>query len=317
MTALTLLAVCVLDGSLGDPRWLPHPVRAMGWVIQTVDEWVVRRKISDRQLVIVGIILAVLLPGLAYLLALGLINAALSIHTYVGLTVEIILGGSTIAMRDLYDHAKSVHSELLQGNLEQGRRAVGHMVGRDTDQLTEQEVVRGTVESTAESVVDGVVAPLFFLALGGVPLAMAFKAVSTLDSMVGYRRGHYRNLGWASAKLDDIANWIPARITACLMVLAGGVLGKGLSTMWQGMKILRRDAAKHPSPNSGWPEAAMAGALGVQLGGMNRYHGQPEARPILGDDVLPLLPERIQQALNLLVLTYSLAILVAVLWVMV
>ena len=315
MSPLVLLAICILDGCLGDPRWFPHPVRSMGWVIGKIDQWVIRNTFSPGTIAIIGVCLAFVLPGVSYVLVTGIIYFSINLHNSFGLAVEIILGWTTLAMRDLFDHAQVVRMQLDSGNLEQAKQAVGRIVGRDTAHLSESEVVRGTVESLAESSVDGVVAPLFYLALGGVPLAMAFKAISTLDSIVGYRRNHYQYLGWASAKLDDLANWIPARVTAGLIIVAGGIHAGSIQAMKYTLMLLRRDAAKHPSPNSGWAEAAMAGVLGVQLGGTNVYHGTSETRATLGDNVKPLRPHTIGQARSILSLTFLFTMALALGWV--
>jgi len=186
-------------------------------------------------------------------------------------------------------------------------------VGRDTAALSEEEIVRATVESVSENTSDGIVAPLFYLALGGPACAMAYKAINTLDSMVGYRSDRYRDFGWASARTDDLANWIPARLTAVAMSVAAAIrLGTGLSA-W---RICWRDARNHPSPNSGWPEAAMAGALGVQLGGGNVYGGEPEVGVRLGDPFAPFCLALIPVALQVMGVAYGLLVIGLMGWVM-
>jgi adenosylcobinamide-phosphate synthase len=185
------------------------------------------------------------------------------------------MAATTLAWRDLVDHVGAVSAALKTGSLERARQAVGLIVGRDTQQLSESEVIRAAVETIAESACDGVIAPLLFLVAGGPPLAIAYKAVSTLDSMVGHRDDEYRDVGWASARLDDFANWVPARLTAWMIAAAAGLVLFSAKAMAKSSAILLRDGHKHPSPNSGRPEAAMAGALGVQLGGLNWYGGRP------------------------------------------
>jgi adenosylcobinamide-phosphate synthase len=182
-------------------------------------------------------------------------------------------------------------------------------VGRDTNHLSEPEVVRATAETIAESASDGIIAPLVYLVVGGPPLALAYKAINTLDSMIGHRDNRYRDLGWASARLDDAVNWLPARLTAVFLVLAAGIY---TGTMRQAWRIMRRDGDKHPSPNSGWPEAAMAGALGVQFGGTNFYGGDRSERARLGDPLMPLSPCHITAALRLMAVASLMAVILAV-----
>jgi adenosylcobinamide-phosphate synthase len=249
-----------------------------------------------------GILLAFSLPTLAYAVGWGTIELAGRFHWAVRSGAEILLAFTTLAARDLVDHARTVLRALESGSLDGARQAVSRIVGRDVAELSEPEVVRATVETVAESTADGVVAPLFYLTLGGAPLAMAYKAVSTLDSMIGHRDARHRYFGWASARLDDSANWVPARLTACLFVLASWFLSRRAKTALCAWAIVRRDGRKHPSPNSGWPEAAMAGYLGVQLGGVNLYDGVPEERPLLGDPGAALRAAHIRSALVLMVI---------------
>jgi len=297
MTASTLVLACLLDLLAGDPRWFPHPVRLMGRVI-TGYETAVRPWVRSRGgLRFAGVVLAMGLPLGAAAGAWGLIRLADLVHPWMGSGVEVFLAYTTLAARDLADHALAVRRALLSGSLDEARRAVSEIVGRDTEGLSEAEVVRATVETVAESTADGLIAPLLCLALGGVPLAFAFKAVSTLDSMVGHRDERYEDFGWASARLDDAANWLPARLTAGLMVLAAAFVAGRAAVAGRTWRILLRDGRKHASPNSGWPEAAMAGALHVQLGGTNRYDGLAVERPRLGDPGPALTADHIAEAL--------------------
>jgi adenosylcobinamide-phosphate synthase len=316
MTAVDVLAAAALDAALGDPRWLPHPVRAMGAVIAWCDEQVRRLCRSPRSLRAAGLCLALVLPASIYLAAQFLIEAAGSSSSSLGHAVTIGLASTTLAGRDLLDHVQSVSRALRGGNVSGARQAVGMIVGRDTDDLPEDELVRATVETIAESTADGVIAPLLYLAVGGAPLALAYKAVNTLDSMVGHRDERHLHFGWASARLDDLANWIPARATAGLIVVGSGIAGGQWSRMRDSWRILLRDGHRHPSPNSGRPEAAMAGALGVQLGGVNYYDGCPQERPRLGDSKRMLTPSDIAEASRIMIASYVLGLLlvVAALW---
>lgn len=314
MTGPSLLLACFLDAWLGDPRWLPHPVRLMGRCIVRYETAIRRIAQSPTGLRAAGLALAVCLPIGVWATGWGLIRLAGLVHPLAATGVEILLAYTTLAVRDLANHAGLVLRALRGGTLEEARAAVSHIVGRDADSLSEPDVVRATVETIAESTADGGIAPLFYLALGGAPLALAFKAVSTLDSMVGHRDACYRDFGWASARLDDAANWIPARLAACLLVLAGGFTRFRADLVVRAWSIVMRDADKHESPNSGWPEAAMAGLLHVQLGGRNVYEGIVIERPRLGDPGQALQADHIRQALVLMVTASVLAAGLAVAW---
>ncbi len=316
MTGSELVLAAGLDLIMGDPRWLPHPVRAMGQVIAWCDDHVREICRSPRALRLAGVILALGLPTGVYLLVHWLVVEAGAVAEWLGFVVTIGLASSTLAGRDLWDHMQAVKQPLQQGDLVGARQAVAMIVGRDTQELSESEVVRATVETVAESTADGVVAPLFYLVIGGPPLAFAYKAVNTLDSMVGHRDEQHIDFGWASARLDDVANWIPARLAAVLLLLAAGLVTLNLDRMIRGWHVLRRDGRQHPSPNSGRPEAAIAGALGVQLGGTNYYDGIANERPTLGDGRRELVAEDITLAAQLMGVASLLGVMIGagVLW---
>jgi len=311
MNPFDLLVACMLDATIGDPRTLPHPVRWMGKLVAYTERSIRSFCDGPRALRIAGSVLAVGLPGLAFLLSWTLIAAGTTVHEWVGRGIGIWLASTALAWRDLIDHVGAVCDALKAGSLEDARHTVGLIVGRDTNNLSETEVVRATVETIAESASDGVIAPLLYLAVGGPPLALAYKAVSTLDSMIGHRDEQYRDFGWASARLDDIANWIPARITAALISVGAGVIFLNTRSMRRSGVILLRDGHKHPSPNSGRPEAAMAGALGVQLGGVNFYQGLRAERPVLGDAIEPLSIKHVDQAKRIMSVAYVMTIAVS------
>ncbi len=277
-----LLAAAGLDAVAGDPRWFPHPVRGIGIIIRWCDNNI--RKVSRHPAVLraAGIVLALGLPLLVFVLSYEVMVMADEIVWWLGSLVSIGLAWTTLAARDLWSHVQAVSEPLGRGNLSEARRAVGMIVGRDTDQLSQEDVIRATIETTAESISDGIIAPLFYLALGGAPLALAYKAVNTLDSMIGHKDERYVDFGWASARLDDFANWVPARLSAVLIVIAGALIMSERARIRTGWHVLRRDGSRHPSPNSGWPEAAMAGSLGVRLGGSNFYYGIRNDRPLIG-----------------------------------
>jgi adenosylcobinamide-phosphate synthase len=316
MTGNELAVACLLDAAVGDPRWFPHPVRWMGLIVDWCDRRVHQLLLTPAKQRMAGVLVAVVLPAGAYATGAMLIWFGSSVDPLWGSAVAVLLAWTTLAARDLFDHVVAVQRALQSVSLMEARVAVAKIVGRDTEEMDESDIVRATVETIAESTADGIMAPLFYLVLGGAPLALAYKAVSTLDSMIGHLDDRYRWFGWASARLDDAANFIPARITALLLVLSAGIVSRSWPAMQHAWKILIRDGKQHPSPNSGRPEAAMAGALGVQLGGINRYDGLPVARPCLGDPDQPLTRAHIGMALTLMLWTSLTGVLLSVGWLL-
>lgn len=271
MTRWELLAGVGLDVVLGDPRWVPHPVRAIGWLVSR-SERVWRR--SGLPLRLAG----VLLCGSVVLITTSLVWLTLP-------WANVYWIYSFLALRSLDAESNVVVRSLQEGDIEAARSHLAMIVGRDTAHLDEPEILRAVIETVSENVSDGVVAPLFYLALLGPAGMAAYKAVNTLDSMVGYKDERFRDLGWASARLDDALNFIPARLSALLVWTAAVLTGMDFS---RSLRITLRDANSQPSPNSGWPEAAFAGALGVRLGGVNTYRGIPSHKAHLGDPVRPI-----------------------------
>lgn len=293
-----VLAGVVLDIVLGDPPFLPHPVTAIGRLIQKGENMIRRLTKSSRGLRLGGLLLSLLIVAGCYGFFWALLRGAFYINDYLGWALSVFTMSQALAINSLYRHARSVSEPLKRGRLEEARAALGLIVGRDTAGLDEKEIVRATVETVAENTVDGIIAPLFYGFIGGPPLAMAYKAVNTLDSMIGYKNEKYLYLGWAGARLDDLANFVPARLSALLFLLLapftpGGVKGVGL-TVW-------RDSSRHPSPNSGIPEAAAAGALRVQLGGCNYYGGVRSEHPLIGQPLTALGQQHIRQSLLLMI----------------
>lgn len=277
---LFLVMAIIIDLIIGDPLWLPHPVVYIGRLISLLEKFfrgLVKGAGGERA---AGILEVLIITGFIYLGTYFLIKFVYGIHYIIGIILSIYLLQSIIAIKGLVQAGNQVYELLEQGKLGSAREEVNKIVGRDCDSLEEEGVVRATIETLAENTSDGILAPIFFYLLGGVPLAMAYKAVNTLDSMLGYKNDQYRYYGWAAARLDDLANLIPARITGTCLCLAAGLTGQNLMHSFQ---IMFRDAAKHPSPNAGYPEGAVAGALGIRLGGINYYHGQASFRAYLGD----------------------------------
>ena len=290
---VVVAAVC-LDLLLGDPRWFPHPVVWIGQLI-TALEGVLRRTVPNERAG--GVCLLVATVGTTYGLSLAILKLAYAVHPYAGFAAAVLLAWTSLAARSLHRESRLVANALARGDINEARRYLSYIVGRDTEALEAPEIWRATVETVAENSSDGVIAPLFFLMLGGPALALAYKAVNTLDSMVGYKNDRYLRFGWASARCDDLVNWLPARLTGLLMVLAAPLIGLSAGGAW---RIMRRDGGNHSSPNSGVPEAAAAGALGVRLGGTNVYFGQPVAKPTIGEPLRPLSLEAYRGVVRLM-----------------
>ena len=289
MTPTIFLGAYITDILIGDPRWFPHPVVIIGKFINYLEGKILtntplQKKDKGRfpHHKMGGIILwfTVVIP--VYSITWGIVNGCSFINPWFGAIITILLASMTLATRSLFDQSKIVIDALSNGNIVEARERLSMIVGRDTENLDGQEIYRAVIETVSENLSDGIVAPMFYLAIGGVPLAMAYKAVNTLDSMVGYKNERYRDMGCFSAKIDDIFNWIPARLTGLIIVLAAFILKLNWENSW---KIMRRDGRNHSSPNSGIPEAAVAGSLGIQLGGKIQYFGEVTYKPTIGDRI--------------------------------
>ena len=269
--SLLLPAVYLADRLAGDPEWLPHPVRAMGWGITKGENLLRRPDQNAGKELIGGAALTVTIVLSSYFLTRLIIVRAYRHSKLLGLITEIALGWTCLAARNLRDEASDVLAALDAVDFSMARRRLARIVGRDTENLDAHEISRAVIETLAESSCDGIVAPLLYMSLGGVPLAMAYKAINTLDSMIGHADDRYFYFGKAAARLDDAANFLPARMTALAIV---GVSKVSKTNTCDATKIWLRDGNKHKSPNSGQPESAMSGALGVRLGGGNFYEGE-------------------------------------------
>ncbi len=288
-----LLLAFLVDLAIGDPRWLPHPVRMMGKAVSRSELFLRRHLSTPSGEKKAGIFLVLMIVGPSFLITLvlqeAIFRASDRTWVFVGTVILVYLIASTIAVRGLIHSAGLVIESVKDGSLVSARRKLSMIVGRDTESLSEQEVLKAVTETLAENLSDGVVAPLFYLALGGLPLAITYKAINTLDSMVGYKNNTYINFGWAAARLDDIANYIPARITGLLIVLSVFVTAvfrrndNPLPSACRAFRIMLRDGKNHTSPNSGIPEAAMAGGLGIRMGGPSRYGGILVEKPYIGE----------------------------------
>ncbi len=304
-----ILAAYVLDLIWGDPDWLPHPIKGMGKLIEA-GEGLARRHIASLHLGGAALTAAVTIG--VYVITHMVLGVLAGINPWLERVAAILLIFSCFSLRSLAKAANNVYHELHQANLPAAREQLSHMVGRDTETLDEQGIIKATVESVAENAVDGFISPLFYAILGGAPLALAYKAVNTLDSMIGYKNSRYRDFGWAAARLDDAANYIPSRLMYILLPIASGI--KKAGWVWQ---MMIRDANKHPSPNSGIPEAGYAAYLDIQLGGISYYQGEASDKPLLGD--YNTLPQsgHIAQAVSLMYRISAWAIGIAILLVVV
>jgi adenosylcobinamide-phosphate synthase len=300
-TVFMLIAAIVIDWVIGDPRWPTHPVIRIGHWIQWMESWLHQQdgaEVSPAAQRLRGVVLTISTLALVFA-AMGLVLwLARWIHPWLGYAINTWFIATTIAIKGLKDAAMKVYYPLQQGRMDEARTYVGYIVGRDTSQLDEPEITRATVETVAENVVDAVVSPLFFALLGGSPLGMMYRAANTLDSMVGYRSDKYFYFGWASARWDDCMNWLPARLTGVLLV-AAAAFTKGCSAP-RAASAIRHFARLHPSPNSGIPESAVAGALGIELGGVNVYHSQTSNRARMGWPLRERNKEDIIQVVGLL-----------------
>ena len=301
LTAL-LLGFCI-DLLLGDPRWLYHPVQAIGALISHLEPPL--RRAFPRRLRLAGAVLVIAVVAITGIVTGGVLFLLFRLHPVAGFVGETIVCWLILATKSLRTESMKVVKALETGTLDDGRKAVSMIVGRDTEHLSEEEVLKAAVETVAENASDGILAPLLFAAVLGPVGGMCYKAVNTMDSMVGYKNDRYLDFGRAAAKVDDVLNFLPARISGFLMCLAAylGFDGKNA------FRIFFRDRKNHASPNSAHTEAACAGALGLQLGGTHDYFGKPVVKPTIGDDLRPVRRGDVAAANRLALLTAILALL--------
>ena len=294
MTVWAVLGGFVLDALFGDPAWLPHPVVYMGKAISKLEKFLRPRLPKTPQGELLGgAIVAFCLPVGTFLLTGLVCWGAARLHPLLGLAVQMFWCGQALAARGLVQESINVYKELKKTDLPGARKAVSRIVGRDTAELTAEGVTKAAVETVAENASDGVIAPLLYMLIGGAPLALTYKAINTMDSMLGYKNEKYLYFGRIPAKLDDAANYLPSRLAALLWVAAAVFTHNDAKGAW---KIWRRDRRNHASPNSAQTESACAGALGVQLAGPAYYFGEYYAKPTIGDALRPIEPEDILRA---------------------
>lgn len=304
---ISILTAFTMDMILGDPYWFPHPVRIIGIFVTSMEKLIRKVFMYPKGLKLGGVILALSTVFITFATVALTLHYSKKVHTYLFWGINIIFLWTSIAPKTLKVESIKVYKALKENDISKARILLSYIVGRDTTNLNDSEIAKAAVETVAENTSDGVIAPLIYMFLGGAPLALAYKAINTLDSMVGYKNEKYIHLGWASAKLDDIANFIPARITGILIIISSAILG--LDTQ-KSFLILKRDHLKHSSPNAGYPEAATAGALNIQLGGANYYHGKLVDKPTIGDDTKEISHEDIKKVNSLMYTSAFLALMI-------
>jgi adenosylcobinamide-phosphate synthase len=296
----------LIDSIIGDPPSWPHPVKWIGSGISRFEKKWNRGKFRKEK----GMMMVLFIITVTFFITILLVWCFYQIHVIAGIVLESILIATTIAQKGLKDAALEVYTPLQKGDFKEARLKLSYIVGRDTETLGEEELVRGTVETVAENTSDGVTAPLFWGLIGGAPLALVYRAINTCDSMVGYKNEKYREFGWAAARLDDVVNWLPSRLTGFLILIVHQPTHMKVTKAWE---ILFRDATKHPSPNSGWLEASVASLLGVQLGGINYYKGVISNRAKMGNPIVPLNKNHIIETNH--ILTKTTYVFLLVLWI--
>ncbi len=305
-----IIASYIADFIFGDPQWFTHPVRMMGKLISFFERVLSGSARTGIQR-LGGAVTTVSVIGISGICAYAIIELAMKFHPVVGKMAWVFLAYTALATKDLVVHAQAVWRMLVMNDIEKARKKLSLIVGRDTQGLSEEGVIRTAIEAIAESTTDGIIAPLFYLFLGGPVLAVMFKAVSTLDSMIGHKDERYLYFGWCAAKIDDIANFIPARIAGLLIPIAALFSGKDSV---QSLRIMFRDGKKQDSPNSAISEAAMAGALGVRLGGTCSYSGRIAEHPYLGEQRRPISIFLIKEAITISVVTSLLMLAVGIIF---
>ncbi|MCU9812258.1 adenosylcobinamide-phosphate synthase CbiB [Paraclostridium sp. AKS81] len=303
---LVMVIAYLLDLIIGDPYSFPHPVRFIGNLIRFTEGKIRIIFKSKKQLKIGGFLLWTITVGFTALVT-NLILNSLCINNIFYVIIASIILYTTLSTKCLADEAKKIYEVLKTGDIEKSRKQLSYIVGRDTTSLNENEIIRATVETVAENTVDGIISPMMYGFIGGPVLAMAYKAINTLDSMVGYKNEKYGDIGFASAKIDDIANFIPARITPFFMMIASFILGFNSK---KSIKIAMRDRKNHKSPNCAYAEGAVAGALEVQLGGTNMYFGEKVYKPTIGDKDRELEAEDILRTNKIMYLTSFIALVI-------
>ncbi len=320
--AIILFVAFILDLLIGDPRSLPHPVVLMGKLIGSTED-ILRRILSlgdgreedKNRKIIAGILLFIIVTGISVLVPAFILIGAERVNRYLNYTLQVYFCAQLLAVKSLFSETMKVYRALAGNDIQGARLAVSMLVGRDTDKLDKEGIIRAAVETVAENTSDGIVAPIFYMVLLGLPGIFLYKAVNTLDSMVGYKNERYLYLGRCGARMDDIFNFIPARISGFIMVWVSGLCGHNAE---ESLRIFLRDRKNHSSPNSAHTEAAMAGALGISLGGDAWYFGRLYKKPVIGDNTRDCDPSDIRRACKIMLVTsvlfWLVSLLVLLIW---
>ena len=313
MYASMIALICgyLADLILGDPVYPWHPVRLIGNLISFLDSRI-RKQCSERNhyQLAGGLLLVVLVCGISMLIPAIILLIAYRVHVLLGISFEAILCYQFLATKSLYSESKKVYDTLKFEGIEQGRKAVSKIVGRDTEQLDQEGVIKAAVETVAENTTDGIIAPIFYMIIGGAVLGAGYKAVNTMDSMIGYKNETYLYFGRIAAKLDDIMNYIPARLAAFTMI--GATFFDRIYSTKEAARIYKRDRYHHASPNSAHTEAVMAGALGIKLAGDAFYFGKHYQKPTIGDALRPVEIEDIIRSNRLMIITSIMFLMLSV-----
>lgn len=307
MTLGAIVAGFILDLIFGDPHWLPHPICLIGNLIGFLEKNL-RRLLAPGKtaLLLGGALMVVIVLSLSYVVPYAVLMLAEQVSPWLRFALETVMFYQIFATKCLRDESMKVYMALYNNDLEDARVKLSWIVGRDTNELTAEEVTKGAVETVAENTADGIIAPMFYMFIGGAPLAFLYKGINTMDSMVGYKNDKFLYFGRCAAKLDDVANFIPARITGILMILASYFLNMNAAGAW---KIFWRDRYNHLSPNSAMTESVTAGALNIQLGGDHYYFGKLVHKDTIGDNIRPVVAEDIVAVNNLLYMTAVISLL--------
>lgn len=290
----------IMDLIFGDPYNLFHPVRWIGTSITKLEQFLLNKKETPFMQKLSGVTLLVIISGVSFLVPFIMLKLASLLHPILVVILSSWMIYQTFATKCLDVETKKVYKALKENNLKEARHYIGYLVSRDTDEMSEEDILKAAIETIAENLADGVVAPIFYVMIGGAPLGWFYKSVNTLDSMVGYRNEKYLHFGWASARFDDVLNYIPARLTAIFIALAGVILKLDVK---HGLKMLKRDRHNHSSPNSAYPESITAGLLGIQLGGKATYFGETSLKPTMGDALKNIEVSDLKSTANILYVT--------------
>lgn len=297
---IILPAAVILDLLIGDPDFYPHPVVLIGRLITFLEKRLKNSSSSKFVQKLKGLILVLIGLVLVFLITYSIVVISSLMNYYLGLIVKSIILYTTLAIKGLSRAALDIFNQLIDGDIVGARHCLNMIVGRNTERLEKDEIIRGTIETVSENTSDGIIAPLFYFLLGGPVAAVLYKAVNTMDSMLGYKNEDYKYFGWAAARLDDVLNYLPARLTGSLIIFSAFIYKKDYK---RSFKTIIRDAKKHVSPNAGFPESAVAGALKIQLGGINYYFGKESRKALLGDKIVDFKVKHIKETVNLMLIT--------------